>query len=91
MLLFQLLVQLKEQLNNKFTMNLVLNLCALENGSDNCVFYKIKITQLSSYLYELIPKSNHNYNTRNFDHIDPYYCRIDIFKYFIFSYTIVEC
>ena len=55
-----------------------------------CAFYKIKITQLSSYLYELIPKSNHNYNTRNIDHIDPYYCRTDIFKYSFFPYTIVE-
>ena len=41
-------------------------------------FYKIKITQLQSYLDELISKSNHNYNTQNFDHIDPYYCGTDI-------------
>ena len=67
MLLLQLL-ELKEHLNKKFTMNLVLNLCALEDDSDNCVFYTINIKQLPSYLYELIPKSNHN-----FDHIDPYY------------------
>ena len=32
-------------------------------------FYKIKITQLPSYLYELIPESNHNCNTQNFDQI----------------------
>ena len=25
-----------------------------------CVFYKVKITQFPSYLYELIPKRNHN-------------------------------
>ena len=55
-----------------------------------CAFYKIKITQLQSYLYELISKSNHNYNTRNFDHIDPYYCRTDILKYSFFPYAIVE-
>ena len=55
-----------------------------------CAFYKIKVTQLSSYLYELIPKINHNYNTRNIDHIDPHYCRTDIFKYSFFPYTIVE-
>ena len=55
-----------------------------------CALYKIKITQLPSYLYELISKSNHNYNTRNFDHIDPYYCRTDILKYSFFPYTIVE-
>ena len=55
-----------------------------------CVFYKIKATQLPSYLYDLIPKSNHNYNTRNIDHIDPYFCRTDVFKYSFFPYTIVE-
>ena len=27
------------------------------------VFYKIKSTQLPSYLYDLIPNSSHNYNT----------------------------
>ena len=42
-------------------------------------FYKIK-TQLPSYLYDLIPKSNHNYNTRKIGHLDPYYCRTDVFK-----------
>ena len=55
-----------------------------------CAFYKIKITQFPSYLYELIPKSNHNYSTLNFNHIDPYYCRTDKFKYSFFPYTIVE-
>ena len=84
MLLLQLL-ELKEHLNKKFTMNLVLNLCALEDDSDNCVFYTINIKQLPSYLYELIPKSNHN-----FDHIDPYYWRTDIFNYSFFPFTIVE-
>ena len=86
----QLLLQLKEHPNKKFTTNLLLNLCALGDGSDDCVFFIKKITQFSSYLYEFIPKSNHNYNTQNFDHIYPYYCRTDIFKYSFFSYTIVE-
>ena len=27
---------------------------------------------------------------RNFNHIDPYYCRTDIFKYFFFPYKIAE-
>ena len=40
-----------------------------------CVFYEIKIIQLPSYLHELVPKSDHNCSTRNFNHIDPYYCR----------------
>ena len=90
MLLLQLLVKLKVHLNKKYTMNLLLNLCVLEDGSDDCDFYKIKITLLPSYLYELVPKSNHNYNTRNFDDIDPYYCRTDIFKYSFSRYKIVE-
>ena len=55
-----------------------------------CVFYEIKIIQLPSYLYELVPKSDHNCSTRNFNHIDPYYCRTYIFKYSFFPYTIVE-
>ena len=45
---------------------------------------------MPSYLYELILKSNPNYSTQNFDHIDPYYCRTDIFKYSFFPYTIAE-
>ena len=55
-----------------------------------CAFYKIKTTQLPSYLYDLIPKSNHNYNTRNIGHLDPYYCRTDVFKYSFFPYTVIE-
>ena len=39
MLLLQLLVQLKEYSNEKFTMNLVLNLYALEDGSHDCEFF----------------------------------------------------
>ena len=45
---------------------------------------------MPSYLYELILKSNPNYSTQNFDHIDPYYCRTDIFKYSFFPHTILE-
>ena len=55
-----------------------------------CAFYKTKTTQLPSYLYDLIPKSNHNYDTQNIRHLDPYYCRTDVFKYSFFSYTVVE-
>ena len=57
--------------------------------SDDCVFYKIKMMQLPCYLYELMPKSNQNYNTWNFDHIDPQYCRTDIENPF-FPYTFGE-
>ena len=53
-----------------------------------CVFYKIKSTQLPSYLYVLIPNSSHNYNTQNLDHIDTYFCSGEVFKYSFFPYTI---
>ena len=46
-----------------------------------CVFDKIKITQLPSYLYELIPKRNHNYTKC---------CRTCIFKIPFFPDTIVK-
>ena len=55
-----------------------------------CAFYKIKTTQLPSYLYDLIPKNNHNYNTRNIGHLNPHYCRTDVFKYSFFPYTVAE-
>ena len=45
---------------------------------------------MPSSLYELIPKSNHHGKTQNFDHIDPYYCRTDIFKYSFLPDTIAE-
>ena len=38
MFLLQLLMELKEHLNKKITINLVLNLSAWEDGSDYCVF-----------------------------------------------------
>ena len=36
------------------------SLCSRRWFRQLCVLYKIKITQLPSYLYEHIPKSNHN-------------------------------
>ena len=36
------------------------SLCSRRWFRQLCVLYKIKITQLPSYLSELIPKSNHN-------------------------------
>ena len=55
-----------------------------------CVFYEIKIIQLPSYLSELVPKSDHNCSTRNFNHIDPYYCRTYIFKYSFFHIQLLN-
>ena len=55
-----------------------------------CTFIKIKQSAKSSYLYNLIPKSNQSYNTRQFDKVDRFYCRTDIFKKFFFPSIIDE-
>ena len=55
-----------------------------------CAFYKIKTTQIPKYLYELLPRESHSYNTRNIKNVEIYYCRTDIFKYCFFPYVIVE-
>ena len=34
-----------------------------------CLFYKIKKTGLAEYLFNMIPKSNHQYNTRSIENI----------------------
>ena len=34
-----------------------------------CVFYKIKITQISKYLYELLPTESHTYYTHNIENV----------------------
>ena len=53
-----------------------------------CTFYKIKSTGLPSYLFELIPKSSHMYNTRSLEDVATLYSRTDIFKYSFFPSTI---
>ena len=55
-----------------------------------CTFYKIKRTGLPSYLYDLIPKSSHMYNTRRVEDVAMLYSRTDIFKYSFFLSTISE-
>ena len=45
-----------------------------------CTFFKIKQTEMPSYLFNLISQSNHNYNTRQYDNIESFYCRTDAFK-----------
>ena len=47
-------------------------------------FYKIKSTGLSSYLFDLIPKSSHMNNTRSLEDVATLYSRTNIFKYFFF-------
>ena len=55
-----------------------------------CTFYKIKSTGLPSYLYDLIPKSSHMYNTRSVENVAMLYSRTDIFKYSCFLSAISE-
>ena len=49
-----------------------------------CTFYKIKSSVLSSYLFDLIPKSSHMYNTRSLENVATIDSRTDIFKYLFF-------
>ena len=51
--------------------------------SQLCLFYKIKTTQIPKYLYELLPTESHTYKTCNIETVETYYCRADIFKYFL--------
>ena len=55
-----------------------------------CTFYKIESTGSPSYLYDLIPKSSHMYNTRSVEDVAMLYSRTDIFKYSFFPSTISE-
>ena len=59
----------------------------------NCgeVFFKIKTTQSSKYLYEFIPSKSHIYSTLNSENVENYYCRTDQFKYAFFPYSVIEC
>ena len=45
---------------------------------------------MPSYLYDLIPKSSHMYNTRSVEDVAMLYSRTDIFKYSFFPSTISE-
>ena len=55
-----------------------------------CTFFKIKQTGLPSYLFNLIPQTNHNYNTRQYDNVESFYCRTDVFKNSFFPSVIDE-
>ena len=55
-----------------------------------CIFYKIKNTGIPGYLFDLIPQTNHSYNTHSSEDITLFYSRTDIFKYSFFPYTILE-
>ena len=45
---------------------------------------------MPSYFFNLISQSNHNYNTRQYDNIESFYCRTDVFKNSFFPYVIDE-
>ena len=49
-----------------------------------CTIYKIKSTGLPSYLYDLIAKSCHIYNTRSVEDLAMLYSRTDIFSIRLF-------
>ena len=54
-----------------------------------CSFHEILSTGLPTYLFSLIPKSTHGYQTRTLGNIPTYQCRTDTFKRSFFSWTIV--
>ena len=45
---------------------------------------------MPSYLFNLISQSNHNYKTHQYDNIESFYCRTDVFKNSFFPYVIDE-
>ena len=56
-----------------------------------CDFYKFKSYGLPPYLFQLVPKETHSYNTCNSEDIPTYHCRTDSFKNSFFPWTIREC
>ena len=54
-----------------------------------CSFHKIISTGLPTYLFNLIPKSTHGYQTRTSQNIPTYQCRTDTFKHYFSPWTIV--
>ena len=55
-----------------------------------CTFYKIKATGVPEYLFDLIPETNHIYDTCSSDNVTTFYSRTDVYKYSFFPYTIFE-
>ena len=54
-----------------------------------CSFHKILSIGLPTYLFSLIPKSTHVYQTRTSGNICTYQCRADTFKHSFLPWTIV--
>ena len=55
-----------------------------------CLLYKIKKNCLPEYLFNMIPQSNHLYNTWSIDNVTTFYCRTDVFNYSYIPHTILE-
>ena len=55
-----------------------------------CLFFKIEKTGLPEYLFNMIPQSNHQYNTQSIEDVTTFYRRTDVFKYSYFPHTILE-
>ena len=45
-----------------------------------CLFYKVKKTGLPEYLFNMIPQSNHQYNTQSIEDVAIFYCRTDVLE-----------
>ena len=63
-------------------MTWVLKLENLEDGLDDCTFFKIKTYGKLEYLLNKVPSSQIHYNARNTDQFKTNYSRSDIFKNF---------
>ena len=55
-----------------------------------CTFLKLKTSGLPEYLFDLIPKNNHLYNTRFLEDFTTFYSRTDVLKYSFFPSTMLE-
>ena len=55
-----------------------------------CTFYKFRTTGVPQYLSDLIPQTNHLYNTCATEDATTFYSRTDAFKYPFFQYTVLE-
>ena len=66
-------------------------LLSSNGGSENCVCsLRSKNSGLPEYLFNMIPQSNHRYNTRSSEDVTTFYYRTDAFKYSYFPYAILE-
>ena len=55
-----------------------------------CTFYKIKTTGVLQDLSDLIPQTNHQYNTYAVEDVTIFFSRTNGFKYSFFQYMVLE-